>query len=164
MSDETRKALINSAGLGVVAGMVFAVVQVAAAALTGSPLAPLRMSASVLLGAGGAGLGVTLLAGLAVHVALSALFGLVYGIIDGAVIESEERSVVRQAAIGLLYGLLIWATNFQVLGRIGRPWFLGVPQLAQMALHALFFGLPLALMYVRPARQMRPVLALPLAA
>jgi hypothetical protein len=167
MANEVRKTLLDGVRFGIVAGIIFAVVQVAAAALSGAPLEPLRMSSSVLLGpdmAHGASLGVAALIGLGVHLALSALFGLLYGLIDGANLDEHPRSWGRQAPVGLLYGFAIWLLDFQVVGRISHPWFLGAPQLAQAALHALFFGLPLALFYVRAERQMRPALALPLAA
>jgi hypothetical protein len=169
MANEVRKTLLDGVRFGIVAGIIFAVVQVAAAALSGAPLEPLRMSSSVLLGpdmAHGAALGAAALVGLGVHLALSALFGLLYGLIDGINLEEGERACSwgRQAPVGLLYGFAIWLLDFQVVGRISHPWFLGAHQLAQAGLHALFFGLPLALLYVRAERQMRPALALPLAA
>jgi hypothetical protein len=167
MASEVRQTVTDGVRCGVVAGIIFAVVQVVAAAISGAPLAPLRMSSSVLLGldvAQGASLASTALIGLGVHLALSALFGLLYGLIDCVNLGDRARSWARQAPVGLFYGLAIWLLDFQVVSRISHPWFLGAHQFAQAAIHALFFGLPLALMYVRHERQMRPALVLPLAA
>jgi hypothetical protein len=160
MRDDTRKAALEGVGFGLVAGMIFALVQIAVAGRGEAPLLPLRMSASVLLGRAAldsTSVGVATLVGLGVHLGLSALFGLAYGLIDGHRRREPERSWTRQAALGSFYGLVLWLIDFQVVGRLTHPWFLAVPQLGQAMMHSFFFGVPLALMYVQRARHARPL-------
>ena len=159
MRDDVRKAAIDGVGFGLVAGMIFALAQIAAAAYAGTPLLPLRMSASVVMGRAAleaTPLGIATLVGLGVHLALSALFGLAYGLLDGERPQEPARSWARQAGFGTLYGMVLWLIDFQIVGRFSHPWFLAVPQLGQAVMHAFFFGLPLALMYVQRARHARP--------
>jgi hypothetical protein len=159
MTQKLARAAGEGALLGLAAGMVFASVQVAAGHSSDAPLRALQFSASVVLGQTGAEtapFGWALAVGLLVHLGISALFGTVYGLVVAA--HREPRSGWQQAPLGLLYGLFVWAVNFQLVARATHPWFLGVPQLGQAALHAAFFGLPLALMHVRLARPPRPSL------
>jgi hypothetical protein len=158
MRDDTRKVALDGVGYGMVAGMIFALVEMAVAGRSAEALLPLRMSASVLLGESALGLsvGASTLIGLGVHLGLSALFGLIYGLLDGHRPQEPERSWMRQAAFGTAYGLALWLFDFQVVGRLTHPWFLDAPQLGQAVLHAFFFGMPLALMYVHRARNTRP--------
>jgi hypothetical protein len=160
MRDDARKAAIDGVGYGLVAGMIFALVEIAVAGRGDAPLMPLRMSASVLLGRAAldtTGIGLTVLIGMGVHLALSALFGLAYGLLDGQRPQEPDRSWGRQAGFGMLYGMALWLINFQIVGRLTYPWFLTVPQLGQAVMHSFFFGLPLALMYVQRARHARPL-------
>lgn len=160
MRDDARKAAIDGIGFGLVAGMIFALVEIAVAGRGDSPLMPLRMSASVLLGRAALDaipIGVAALVGLGVHLTLSALYGLAYGLLDGHRPQEPDRSWARQAGFGMIYGLAVWLVNFHLVGRLTHPWFLGVPQFGQSMMHALFFGVPLALMYVQRARHARPM-------
>jgi hypothetical protein len=160
MRDDARKAALDGVGYGLVAGMIFAVAQLVVAMHAGNALLPLRMSASVILGASALdalSVGATAVVGLGVHLVLSALFGLAYGLLDGNRPQEPERSPARQAGFGTLYGLALWLIDFQLIGRLTHPWFLGAPQLGQAMLHSFFFGLPLALMYVQRARHARPI-------
>ena len=160
MADDTRKAATDGLGFGLVAGMIFALMEIAVAGRGATPLMPLRMSASVLLGQAaidGTSVALASVVGMSVHLALSALFGLTYGLLDGHRPDEPERSWSRQAGFGVLYGLVLWLINFQIVGRLSHPWFLTVPQFGQALMHALFFGLPLALMYVQRERRARPL-------
>jgi NADH:ubiquinone oxidoreductase subunit 3 (subunit A) len=135
---------------GLVAGAVLAIAEVLLALLTGgSALTPFRMFASVAFGRVALGTmapGLALLVGALVHFLLSAIFGGVYGRMNKP-FEAETRgSWLRQSAIGLFFGLVLWFLNFQVTARILYPWFLAMPQVPQMLLHAFCFGLPLGLM------------------
>ena len=160
MRDDTRKVALDGVGFGLVAGMIFALAELVVAMRAGNALLPLRLAASVILGpsvVNSPSIGAAALVGLGVHLALSALFGLAYGLLDGHRPQEPERSPARQAGLGTLYGLALWLIDFQVVGRLTHPWFLTVPQLGQALLHAFFFGLPLALLYVQRARHAQPM-------
>jgi hypothetical protein len=159
MSDDERTAAREGAFFGVVAGVIFAAFELAAARLSDAPLLPVRMSASLLLGPSAVGAGPfapAVVLGVGIHLALSASFGALYGYFVERF--DRERSPFFQAGVGMLYGLVLWALNFQLLARATHPWFLGAPQSVQAVLHACAFGLPLALMHVRLARILRPAL------
>ncbi len=140
-------------GFGIVAGIVFAAMEVIGAAAMGMPLEmPFRMFASIVLGQGAMDAGATslrevLAVGSLVHVALSGAFGLVYGLVNSACSQRTRANGWAQAGIGLVFGAMLYVVNFQVVARIGYPWFLDAPQVLQMAMHAMSYGLPLGLMY-----------------
>lgn len=164
MATEIRRSAANGAGCGLLAGVVFGVMEILGAAVTGMPpLQPLRMFASVLLGEDAlraTPMGLAALIGIVVHLALSAAFGVIYGLVNGALSARLRTSFARESVLGLLYGLALWIVNFQIIARIGYPWFLETPQFLQAVMHAVFYGLPLALMYVageRRVRVLRPV-------
>jgi hypothetical protein len=159
MNDDARQAAREGAFFGVVAGVIFAACELAAARVSDAPLLPVRMSASLLLGPSAVGAGAfapAVLLGVGIHLFLSATFGAMYGFF--VELLDRERSWGYQAGLGMLYGLVLWALNFQVLARATHPWFLGAAQPLQAVLHACAFGLPLALMHVRLARNMRAAL------
>jgi hypothetical protein len=148
----------TAAGLGIAAGIVFALVQMAESAVAGEPaLTPLRLFGSVVLGQ--AALNVTFgfvaIAGAVVHLVLSATYGAIYGALNARVPPRRRRSVADQALAGLVYGTAIWLVNFQLIARFAYPWFLDEPQDLEWMTHALFFGLPLGLMYAAVARLTR---------
>jgi hypothetical protein len=145
---DTRLVWREGVYAGLVGGCVLGVLEIVASAASG-PLVPVRMAASVFLGRSGlegrtAG---HLFVGVVVHLALSLLFGLWYGALTLRFSPKSRRSFGFQAGLGLLYGVLVWAVNFQLLARLFFPWFLRVPQFQQALLHAVGFGLPLALAY-----------------
>lgn len=139
----------SGATKGLAAGAIFAVLQMLLALLAGeSLLAPWRMAASVVLGGEGlTTMGVAaFLIGFLIHFSLAALFGTVYGLIMNKADNRTRVSLGREAGLGILFGLALWLLNFQVLARLLYPWFLATPQFVQALLHALAFGLPLALL------------------
>lgn len=160
MTEQAKPSAIVGAGFGLGAGIIFAMIEVAAAVMMGNPpLMPLRMFASVLLGQDAlqaAPLGTAVLGGAVVHLGLSALYGLIFGLINAKLSAETQTSWGRQAGLGLLFGAMLWFVNFQIIARIFYPWFLTTPQFLQMTLHAMFFGLPLALMYAAANRRVRP--------
>jgi hypothetical protein len=79
----------------------------------------------------------------------------VYGAINGTFSPATETSYIRQAGLGLLFGVILWFVKFQIIARIAYPWFLTRPQLPQLLMHAVFFGLPLALMYAAAERRVQ---------
>jgi hypothetical protein len=157
MAMESRRGMGRGALYGVLAGAIFLGVELIAAALMGNPvLMPIRMFASLLLGQSAmqaAPLGMVLGLGLPVHFALSALFGFIYGALNGLLGVEGRGSYARQAALGLLFGVALWFIDFQVIARFIYPWFLNAPQFMQMMLHAVAFGLPLALLFAASARR-----------
>jgi len=156
MASENRRSVGEGITAGVIAGVIFAGMEIIAAAMMGNPaLMPVRMFASVVLGRGAmeAPLGTTLVVGTIAHLVLSAIFGLVYGLVSARSSEPTRTSFGRQAAVGILFGLAVWFVNFQIVARILFPWFLEAPQFLQAMLHGLFFGLPLALVYAASERR-----------
>jgi hypothetical protein len=159
MSDVTR-SVREGLGFGLIAGTVFAIAQVAATMIAGdSAILAFRRLASVVLGSDA--LAVTPAAtavgvGIVVHLYLSAMYGAFYGIYNSALTMTSRRSLERQALIGPLFGVMLWLVNFQVLARVRYPWWLDLPQLPQICLHAVFFGLPLGLLYATAERRVVP--------
>ena len=159
METKMKRGLKEGIEFGLIAGVIFGLVEILVSAMMGNPpLQPIRMFASVVLGETAlqsTELGSVVVIGAVVHLALSALFGLIYGAINGALSRETETSWGRQAGIGLVFGVLLWFVNFQLIARAIYPWFLDTPQALQAALHAVFFGLPLALMYAAAERRVQ---------
>ena len=154
--DDTKRSVKEGIGYGLIAGVIFAVVSMLASAAMGQPaLSPFRMYASVIFGAGALEFtaGTALVAGGITHLLLSAVFGVIYGLIMAAFPLGTHTSFGSQSGFGLLFGAALWLVNFQIIARIGYPWFLDANQLLQLVLHAVFFGLPLGLMYAASERR-----------
>ncbi|WP_224373153.1 hypothetical protein [Hyalangium versicolor] len=141
----------NGLGFGLVAGVVFAIAECVASMAGGQGvLTPVRFAASVLLGARALvdmPLGLVVAAGLAVHLGLSAFLGLAYSLIDARLSPALRPKVAHQLAVGMLFTLVVWVVTFQFVARGYYPWFLGVDQFFQLVMHALFFGVPLGLLF-----------------
>jgi hypothetical protein len=157
MTSATRRGIKEGIGFGIIAGILFAIMEVVAAAGMGDPpLMPLRMFASIVLGSAAletVGMGTAFLVGSLVHLVLSGVYGLVYGVVNARLPTKTRTGWASQAGIGLAFGAVLWLFNFQIVARILFPWFLMAPQLTQLLLHALFFGLPLGLMYAAAERR-----------
>jgi hypothetical protein len=157
MTAETRRSAKEGLEFGILAGIIFAIAEMAGAAVQGHPpLMPLKMFASVVLGKAAlepsAG-GPVLLVGIVAHFVLSGAFGVVYGLVNQRLSVETQTRWGRQAVIGLISGVILWVVNFQILGRLLYPWFLRQPQVPAMLMHAVFFGLPLALFYAAAERK-----------
>lgn len=156
MASENRRSIGEGITAGLIAGIIFAMMEIAGAAMMGNPpLMPVRMFASVVLGQGAmqGPLGVPLVVGTIAHLVLSAVFGIVYGLLAARTSEATKTSFGRQAGLGILFGLVVWLVNFHIIARVLYPWFLGAPQFLQAMMHGLFFGLPLALIYAASERR-----------
>jgi hypothetical protein len=156
MASENRRSVGEGITAGLIAGFIFAMAEIAGAAVMGDPpLMPVRMFASVVLGQGAmeGPLGGPLVVGTIAHLVLSAVFGIVYGLLAAKTSEATKTSFGRQAGLGILFGLAVWLVNFHVIARVLYPWFLGAPQFLQAMMHGLFFGLPLALIYAASERR-----------
>lgn len=140
---------------GVVAGVVFGVVQTLFWALAGSPPSP-RMFASVISGPHAFAMPLAAAAALGVlaHVAISAGWGLVHGAIARRASLQTRRSFDTQIVGGLLFGSLVWLIDHQVLARALFPWFLEQGwQVAEWLIHSACYGLPLGILSAADARR-----------
>lgn len=167
MSKATRCAK-EGLEVGLLAGIVFAGVQALVAMAMGvSPWTPVRMAASLVLGPSAldASVSEVLRVGPVVHLGLSAAFGLLYGIISSLSSEDVQQNPWVQAITGLIFGAALYVIDLQLIARVAYPWLLDAPQPAQLAMHALGFGLPLGLLYaavewrVHTVPRYRPVYA-----
>ncbi len=152
----TRRSVGEGITAGLIAGVIFAMMEIVGAAMMGNPaLMPVRMFASVVLGKSAmeGALGTALVVGTIAHLILSAVFGIVYGLISARLSEATRTGFGRQAGLGILFGLAVWFVNFQFIARVLYPWFLEAPQFLQALMHGLFFGLPLALIYAVSERR-----------
>jgi len=159
MSD-VSKSIKEGVCAGLIAGILFAIAQVVSVMAAGElPVLAFRRSASVLLGP--AALTTTptasaIVIALIAHLYLSAIYGLCYGIYSSALSAPSRRSTSRQTIIGPLYGAVLWLVNFQVFARALYPWLLALPQVSQLVLHAVGFGLPLGLLYATAELRAQP--------
>jgi hypothetical protein len=162
MSDTTR-SFREGIELGLLAGALMAVIEIAYAAIAGAGGdTPLRMAASIILGASalaGSTTAFTLIVGVVVHLTLAAIYGASYGIYNSALTIETRKSWNRQAMLGALFGFALWLINFQVFARAHYPWFLAGHQAPQVLIHCLGYGIPLALAYTALERRVRPVQA-----
>jgi hypothetical protein len=160
MTESARRGVKEGLEFGLGAGIIFATVEIAGATMMGSgPVMSVRMLASVVLGHAAfdtATVAKVLLVGGVVHLALSAIFGVAYGLFAGRLPPNMQTSLSKQAWLGLVFGATLWLVNFRLVSVIFYPWFLQMPQVLQMFLHATFFGLPLALMYAVAERRAHP--------
>lgn len=148
-TERNRSLLGHGIIAGLIAGAVFAVAEmIVAGAMSGNALAPWKMFASILLGQSAVAQPLTwgvFLVGFGVHFVLAALFGLGFALAGRLVPPDVRRNYAAHSAIGMILGILLWVVNFQVIARALYPWFLGTNALAQILLHALAFGLIVAL-------------------
>jgi hypothetical protein len=132
---------------GLVVGLFFSILEMVGAAAMGAPaLSPWHAFASTVLGRRALeGDGGTVVVGIVAHFVLSAIYGGVYGLYEGALSDEARHSWSTQVVSGLFYGIALYLLNFQVIARLIYPWFLGANQPWQFLLHGLFFGVPLGL-------------------
>jgi hypothetical protein len=135
---------------GVVAGFVMGLLEVIASVLSGeSALLPLRSAASIVLREDAFGRDAPMIAliGAAVHFSIAVMFGFAYGVFNSQIAWSMRVRGARQALMGVGFGTLVWLLDFQFIARLFYPWMMDHSQLAQWAIHALGFGLPLGLLF-----------------
>ncbi len=160
MSPSSRKVVAEGVGWGLLVGLLFAIVEMIGAAAMGAPASsPWRAFASTVLGQRAleqTPLGATLIVGVVAHFVLSAIYGVIYASANRLVSDETRRSFGREAALGLLYGIVLYVVNFQIIARLAYPWFMNANQPWQFVLHTLFFGLPLALLITASERRFAP--------
>ncbi len=129
----------GSAG-GIVAGVVLAVFEIVQ--VGGGPSA--RIAAGIVTAGAaldpGYPLGSAVVAGVALHVLLSAAFGALFGL----VMSSAEMSLSTAVVVGAggLYGVALWVVNFVAVASLaGWDWVrAGADPLYQIPAHAVFYG------------------------
>lgn len=129
---------------GIIAGVFFALAEVIAAALSGSPAyAPLQMIAAIAMGdrvLTEADLTVqTLFVALGVHFALSIVYGLILAVLAMAAL-AVGSSTLTLAIGGMVWGLVLWLVNFYLIAPLAFPWFTVTDQVVQFVAHVLVFG------------------------
>lgn len=158
--EATRWSASRGARFGAAAGLIFGVAATIGAILVGySGLMPLRLSSSILLGQAAmaeASTGTVIVVGLIVHFAVSIYWGLLFGLTHDRFIGRLRMRNPARLSLGVLFGFLVYLVNFHVIARFFYPWFLEPIQGILAGIHALFFGLPLALMYVQRERRSKP--------
>ena len=144
--------ILPGAMMGIAAGGVFLIFEMIAAGIMGqSAFEPFRMIAAVILGEGALpahstiGLPAVVAVALAIHYALSAFYGAVFGAAVGAIgtLRSGHVALVGAASV---FGFVLWLAIFGAITPALFPWFLMVDPALQFIAHTLFFGTPLGLM------------------
>lgn len=148
---------------GIIAGIVFAAFEMITAAILDGPdmfFMPLRMIGGIALGEQALDPGFSLaaagVAGLVVHMMLSAVYGI------GVAGVARYLPVMASSAIALitwasLAGLALWLVNFYVVAPItGWTWFPdGTNAVVQFIAHTFFYGTVLGIYLVAVARRGR---------
>ncbi|MBW3605427.1 MAG: hypothetical protein KY460_11075 [Actinobacteria bacterium] len=134
-SSETLRARLGRGVIGgVIAGILFIVLNAWYVASQGQPpIRPLGLISSIVLGANALPDAVNPALGAAIHIALSAVYGLVF-----ALVAPLFRTNGTIALAGGVYGILLFVVNFLVLAQTVLPQF-QMPNLpVEFMAHALF--------------------------
>jgi len=139
------------------AGVAFGALEIlAAGAANAAPLQPIKAAASLLLRERAYQSGYwlfSLVLGLSVHFSLAVLYGYAFGLMSTEIRLRTRLNFAREALLGVLFGLVLWAINFGIIARGLYPWLYAGNLPAQAAFHALGFGLPLSLLFARNERR-----------
>ncbi len=142
---------------GIVAGITFAMFEMVMAALMDGSAAffmPLRMIGAMVLGREaldpGYALATAALAGVIVHMVMSGIVGMAFGVI-ASVAPALARSRGMLIVAASVFGLLLWLVNFYVVApAAGWDWFPdGTNESVQFLAHTIFFGTVLGLLLDR---------------
>ncbi len=144
--------VLRGAMMGIAAGGVFLIFEMIVAGIMGqSAFEPLRMIAAIALGEGAlpmqptVGLATVVPVALAVHYALSAFYGAVFGtiaVVIGA-LRNDRMALVLAASV---FGFVLWLANFYAIAPGLFPWFLMANPVVQFIAYTFFFGTALGLM------------------
>jgi hypothetical protein len=146
--------LVRGAGGGLVAGVLFAVATMWFVTSIDQPARmPLLMISTIVLGddamaSGDADEGI----GLAVHLVLSIIFGVVFALVAGRL---RTNGAVMLA--GLLYGALLYLVNFQILARVAFTTFKMANQPFELLVHIVFGALLALAFYGSGVRRGEPL-------
>ncbi len=144
-----RKLLLHGVLGGLLAGSLIGVFEIVAALLFARDIwLPFRMVSAMTLGPQALTpehpLGPIILTGLAIHIVLSAIFGIAFeALLYLLPVVSSSSSSTNIAAS--LFGLLLWWVNFYLIAPLfSWLWFpLNANMLVQFVAHAFVFGLAL---------------------
>ena len=78
---------------------------------------------------------------------IAIMYGFAYGVFNSQLSWTKRVRGMRQAVLGVVFGVAIWLLDFQFIGRLFYPWLLDHSQVVQVGIHALGFGLPLGLLF-----------------
>jgi len=144
----TRFNLSAAAKAGIIAGIVFLVLEMLLVATVGgeSPWGPPRMIAAIAMGEGVLPPPATfdfiiILVAMVVHLILSILLGILFAMIA----DMARLSLTASAIVGLVFGLLFYAFGFYVMTAV-FPWFAMARGAVSIFAHAIF-GLVLGYAY-----------------
>lgn len=129
---------------GLIAGVIFAIFEMAAAAVMGmSALAPLQMIGAIALGPEvlppAEATVATVIVAMGVHLLLSAIYGVVLALVV-MVLPALRASLLVLVAVGALYGFALWLVNFYAIAPFAFPWFAMADPAVQFIAHTVFFG------------------------
>jgi hypothetical protein len=157
MDATAKRGALEGIGFGLIAGVIMAIAMVIGFAAVGEPpINVFRLISSLVLGQQAltnTTPGDAIAVGTIVHLCISALFGVIYGLLCSSLTRDWQVDWARQAGLGAGYGAAIYLLNWQLIARGRFPWFLDTPQFLVFAVHVLFYGLPLGLMYVAAERR-----------
>jgi hypothetical protein len=149
---DERGYLADGMACGLLAGLVFGLVELVAAWADGHGAGtPLRYAASLITGRWTAPISTIVVVGAIAHLALSALYGAGFAWFRG--LCPTRAHFGREALLGLCYGLLIWELGSAAAALGPFPWFLAARGQGQALLHGLGFGVPLALLVAKVPRR-----------
>lgn len=143
-----HRIVVEGALGGLIAGASLAAGQLLAAAWSGVPPGtPWQLWSSLVLGREALDGGLSLLRfvlGFVLNFGLSTAFGALFGLVVAAIRRPLRDDLAVQLTGGAIYGIALWAINYQIIGRLFFPWFSVLNPGVQLLIHALFYGLPLA--------------------
>lgn len=150
------RRMVRGAIGGIAAGIPFAVITMWFASTTGGGwLAPLKLISTIVLGADALKNGTAEpWVGAVVHMVLSALFGMAFALIAPAL-----RTNGTVAAVGTLYGVLVYVVNFLVISPILLPQFTKTNQPFELVMHTVFGTLLAFFFYSSGVRRAESFLA-----
>lgn len=156
MATNRKRLTVEGFGFGLLAGVILiAVLMFDSAVKIGSPLEPLRESASLALGfhALDSSLGTTYLVGLVVELALAGIFGILYAQFEWLLPAEARRHYGWQVGMGVVYAGLLWIVNVAFIGHGLFPWTATMYPLRHLVIQALFYGGALGVMFAAAERR-----------
>jgi hypothetical protein len=158
-----RRAAREGLEFGACAGLVFTLAQMVVGLVQRRPtFYPLRQLAGLVIDPAAIehmSTGGILLAGIVVHLVVSAFFGVLYCLLNEPLSMQTQTRWDRQVVIGLLFGVLVWGLKFLVVARYLDLAFAGDRRFlfTQLILHTFFYGVPLSVFYTNAERSLRPL-------